>query len=62
MSTLWRDQAVRDCYEFRRHLLQVQDSAAYFFDAAERIFAPNYVPTKYARLLFNPEIKLGKKK
>lgn len=46
LGCLWRDRRVRECYERRRHLLQVQDSAAYFFDHLERIFASNYVPSR----------------
>ncbi len=47
LRSLWRDETVRECYELRRHLLHVQDSAQYFFDNMDRIFAPNYLPSRY---------------
>ncbi len=57
LSALWRDPVVRDCYELRRHLLQVQDSAQYFFDNVERIFVQDYIPTKYTKMKhFNKQI------
>lgn len=40
---LWQDPGVRSCYERSREY-QLNDSAAYYFDAIERIGRPDYIP------------------
>ena len=45
IKALWRDSGVQDCYR-RANEYQLNDSAAYYFDAIERISAGNYVPTQ----------------
>ena len=51
-KALWNDPAIKNTYE-RRSEFQLFDSAAYFFDALDRITDPNYHPTNldilYAR-------------
>ncbi|KAL1924713.1 uncharacterized protein VTP21DRAFT_4367 [Calcarisporiella thermophila] len=41
---LWRDEGVQACFRRSREY-QLNDSAKYYFDAIDRISAPNYFPT-----------------
>mmetsp|Transcript_4882 Transcript_4882/g.7874 ORF Transcript_4882/g.7874 Transcript_4882/m.7874 type:complete len:352 (-) Transcript_4882:93-1148(-) len=45
IKALWADKGVKKTYE-RRSEYQLNDSAAYYFDAVERIAADDYVPTE----------------
>ena len=45
IKALWRDSGVQECYR-RANEYQLNDSAAYYFDAISRISAPDYLPTQ----------------
>ncbi|PWA30929.1 hypothetical protein CCH79_00010693 [Gambusia affinis] len=42
---LWRDSGVRACFDRSREY-QLNDSAAYYLNALDRICKPNYIPTQ----------------
>jgi hypothetical protein len=44
IEALWRDGGVQDCYRRSREY-QLNDSAAYFFDAVRRVSQLDFVPT-----------------
>ncbi|KAI8886602.1 guanine nucleotide binding protein, alpha subunit [Backusella circina FSU 941] len=43
MRDLWQDEGVKACYK-RRNEYQLNDTAAYYFDAMDRIFDPDFAP------------------
>eukprot|EP00954_Amorphochlora_amoebiformis_P005915 465820-Amorphochlora_amoeboformis.AAC.1 len=45
ISQIWQDKGIRKTFEVRAEF-QLNDSAPYYFDAAERLGAPNYIPTE----------------
>lgn len=45
MKRLWMDGGVQHCFSRSREY-QLNDSAAYYLNALDRISAPNYVPTQ----------------
>lgn len=45
MKRLWSDQGVQHCFHRSREY-QLNDSAAYYLNALDRISHPNYVPTQ----------------
>lgn len=45
MKRLWMDDGVQHCFSRSREY-QLNDSAAYYLNALDRISAPNYVPTQ----------------
>lgn len=45
MKRLWADQGVQHCFHRSREY-QLNDSAAYYLNALDRISQPNYVPTQ----------------
>lgn len=44
MELLWKDPGVRACFRRSREY-QLNDSAEYFLDNMDRMFAPGYIPT-----------------
>ncbi|KAF5400399.1 GTP binding protein alpha subunit Gi [Paragonimus heterotremus] len=44
LKCLWEDEGVQECFRRSREY-QLNDSAAYFFNALDRISATNYIPT-----------------
>eukprot|EP00731_Ephydatia_muelleri_P017785 Em0010g883a len=44
IQLLWRDGGVRQCYQRRREY-QISDSAKYYLDDLDRLFAQDYIPT-----------------
>ncbi|KAA3675398.1 guanine nucleotide-binding protein G(i) subunit alpha, partial [Paragonimus westermani] len=44
LKRLWQDDGVQECFRRSREY-QLNDSAAYFFNALDRISATNYIPT-----------------
>ncbi len=45
IKALWNDKGVQLTFK-SRHLYQLGDSAAFYFENLDRIAAPNYVPTE----------------
>jgi GTPase SAR1 family protein len=45
IASLWNDAGIKKAYE-RQSEFQLNDSAAYYFDALERIADDNYIPTE----------------
>lgn len=45
MKRLWSDSGVQECF-LRSREYQLNDSAAYYLNALDRISLPNYVPTQ----------------
>jgi len=45
IKTLWKDESIRKAYS-RQSEFQLNDSAAYYFDAVDRIASKDYVPTE----------------
>lgn len=45
MKRLWMDGGVQHCFSRSREY-QLNDSAAYYLNALDRISSPNYVPTQ----------------
>ena len=45
MKRLWSDRGVQKCFARSREY-QLNDSAAYYLNALDRIASPNYVPTQ----------------
>jgi len=45
MKRLWTDSGVQECF-LRSREYQLNDSAAYYLNALDRISLPNYVPTQ----------------
>ena len=45
MKRLWMDGGVQHCFSRSREY-QLNDSAAYFLNALDRISSPNYVPNQ----------------
>lgn len=45
MKRLWADSGVQECF-LRSREYQLNDSAAYYLNALDRISLPNYVPTQ----------------
>merc|ERR1712066_900224 len=45
MKRLWRDRGVQHCFSRSREY-QLNDSAAYYLNALDRICSPHYVPTQ----------------
>ncbi|OXU18059.1 hypothetical protein TSAR_000376 [Trichomalopsis sarcophagae] len=45
MKSLWQDPGVQKCFERSREY-QLNDSAAYYLNAIDRITMPNYIPTQ----------------
>lgn len=45
MKRLWADPGVQECF-LRSREYQLNDSAAYYLNALDRISLPNYVPTQ----------------
>lgn len=45
VKSLWADSGVQTCFR-RSNEYQLNDSAAYYFDAIDRISQPSYVPTQ----------------
>lgn len=46
IKALWQDKGIRNAYDYRDKIYQLNDSAAYFFDNVERFIDPDYVPTE----------------
>ena len=51
MKRLWSDRGVQKCFSRSREY-QLNDSAAYYLNALDRIASPNYVPTQQVRERF----------
>ena len=49
MKRLWHDHGVQACFHRSREY-QLNDSAAYYLNALDRISAPNYRPTQQVRI------------
>ena len=45
MKRLWHDHGVQACF-YRSREYQLNDSAAYYLNALDRISSPNYRPTQ----------------
>lgn len=50
MKRLWSDSGVQACFQRSREY-QLNDSAAYYLNALDRISAPNYRPTQQVERL-----------
>ena len=50
MKRLWHDHGVQACF-YRSREYQLNDSAAYYLNALDRISAQNYRPTQQVSLL-----------
>ena len=48
MKRLWHDHGVQACFHRSREY-QLNDSAAYYLNALDRISAPNYRPTQQVK-------------
>ena len=48
MKRLWSDAGVQACF-LRSREYQLNDSAAYYLNALDRISAPNYRPTQQVK-------------
>jgi len=46
IKELWADGGIREVYNLRDKIFQLNDSAAYFFDNVHRFLDPSYVPTE----------------
>jgi len=46
IKILWQDPAVQQFYRSKQNLIQLNDSAAYFFEQVERISQPDYIPAR----------------
>ncbi len=46
LSALWHYPKLKQCYEDKRHLIDVDDSAEYFFEQLPRLLSERYHPTK----------------
>jgi len=46
IKLLWRDPALQQFYRSKQKVIQLNDSASYFFDQVDRISQPDYVPTR----------------
>lgn len=45
IKELWKDPTIQRIYETRDQIIQLNDSASYFFDNIERFMEPNYLPS-----------------
>jgi len=46
IAELWKDPGILTVFK-RQNEIQLNDSAAYYFEAIERIMQPNYIPSEY---------------
>lgn len=46
IKQLWAEEALKEIYAERDRLFNLNDSAGYFWDCIERIYAPNYLPSQ----------------
>lgn len=46
MEALWEDSTITQTWESHRNLIQVQDALPFFMNSINRIFDPDYEPTK----------------